>query len=134
MARRFGLGSTYEIGLKQRAGSGAGHCLQAAKLSKDPVWHGGETPNMGIGQGYLNLNPLQLCVQAARLAGSGVALKPRLIHSIGGIVQPSGGEGASSMGVDPEHLAFIRAAMTSVANDVGGTAAAKGAAKLGLGT
>ena len=133
MARRFGLGSTYEIGLKQRAGLVPDTAYKRRNFPKDPVWHGGETPNMGIGQGYLNLNPLQLCVQAARLAGSGVALKPRLIHSIGGIVQPSGGEGASSMGVDPEHLAFIRAAMTSVANDVGGTAAAKGAAKLGLG-
>ena len=86
---------------------------------------------MGIGQGYLNLNPLQLCVMASRLAGSGVALQPRLIHSIGGVVQPSGAA-APRLDVAPEHLAFVRAAMASVANDAGGTAAGQ-KMKLNLG-
>lgn len=133
MARRFGLGSTFDIGLRQRAGLVPDTAYKRRNFPKDPVWHGGETPNMGIGQGYLNLNPLQLCVQTARLAGRGVALNPRLIHSIGGQVQPLGTENAEPLGVNPDHLAFIRAAMTAVANEAGGTAAGKTTAKLGLG-
>ena len=45
---------------------------------------------MGIGQGYTHLNPLQLCVQVARLANRRKALHPRLIKSIGGVEQPAG--------------------------------------------
>jgi penicillin-binding protein 2 len=60
------------------------------ELPKDPKWHPGETPSMGIGQGYTNLNPLQLCVMASRIANGQKALHPRLIRSIGGVEQKSG--------------------------------------------
>ena len=132
MARKFGLGDTFDIGLHQRPGIVPDTAYKRRAFPHDPVWHGGETPSMGIGQGYLNLNPLQLCVMASRLAGSGTALKPRLIHSIGGVVQPSGAE-APRLDVAPEHLAFVRAAMASVANDAGGTANSNQKAKLNLG-
>ena len=132
MARKFGLGDSFDIGLHQRPGIVPDTAYKRRAFPHDPVWHGGETPSMGIGQGYLNLNPLQLCVMAARLAGSGTALKPRLIHSIGGVVQPSGAE-APRLDVAPEHLAFVRAAMASVANDAGGTANSNQKAKLNLG-
>ncbi len=84
---------------------------------------------MGIGQGYLNLNPLQLCVQAARLANGRKAIHPRLIKSIGGVEQPSGAA-AADLPFNPEHIDFVRAAMASV-TEGNGTAAA--AAQLGLG-
>ncbi len=132
MARKFGLGDTFDIGLHQRPGIVPDTDYKRRAFPHDPVWHGGETPSMGIGQGYLNLNPLQLCVMAARLAGAGVALQPRLIHSIGGVVQPSGAA-APRLDVAPEHLAFVRAAMASVANDAGGTASKNVKAHLDLG-
>jgi penicillin-binding protein 2 len=83
---------------------------------------------MGIGQGYTHLNPLQLCVQAARLANGKKALNPRLIRSVGGVQQPSGAA-VADLSVDPAHIEFVRQAMADVTTT--GTAAAYG--DLGLG-
>jgi penicillin-binding protein 2 len=129
-ARKFGLGQIFDIGIPgQKPGLVPDTAYKRRTFKKDPVWHPGETPSMGIGQGYTNLNPLQLCVMVARLANGKKALHPRLIRSIGGVPQPSGAE-AEDLPVAKEHLDFVRAAMASV-TEAGGTAAA--AAQLGLG-
>ncbi len=43
-------------------------------------WVLGETLITGIGQGYLQSTPLQLCLMMAQLANGGHEIKPRLIH------------------------------------------------------
>ena len=58
----------------------------------------------------------------SRLANGKKALKPRLIQSIGGVMQPSGAA-VPDLPVNPEHIAFVRKAMADVV-DVSGTAAA----------
>jgi penicillin-binding protein 2 len=131
-ARKFGLGELHDIGLpphEQRPGLIPDTAYKRRAFPNDPVWHPGETPSMGIGQGYVNVNALQLCVQAARLANGRKALQPRLVHSIGGIVQPSGAQ-APDLPFANEHIDFVRTAMASVVQS--GTAAAT--AKLGLGS
>jgi penicillin-binding protein 2 len=85
---------------------------------------------MGIGQGYVNVNALELCVMCSRLANGHKALQPRLVHSIGGVVQPSGAA-APDLPFAQEHIQFIQSAMAEVV--ASGTAAANGAADLGLG-
>jgi penicillin-binding protein 2 len=95
---------------------------------RDPVWHPGETPSLGIGQGYVNVNALQLAVMASRLANGARAVRPRLIHSIGGRAPADGGL-APALAFTPEHIDFVRAAMASVVES--GTAA--GSAQLDLG-
>jgi penicillin-binding protein 2 len=136
VARKFGLGETFDIGISgQHAGLVPDRAYKRRTFPKDPVWHPGETPSMGIGQGYVNLNPLQLCVQAARLANAKTMLNPRLIKSIGGVEQPAGSEGGD-LPFKPEHIEFVRAAMAAVtgaagARIAGATAAA--VADLGLG-
>jgi penicillin-binding protein 2 len=128
-ARKFGLGEIFDIGIPgQKPGLVPDTAYKRRQFPKDPVWHPGETPSMGIGQGYTHLNPLQLCVQAARLANGKKALKPRLIRSVGGVAQPSGAA-VSDLPVDPAHIEFVRQAMAAVTTT--GTAAAYG--DLGLG-
>jgi penicillin-binding protein 2 len=83
---------------------------------------------MGIGQGYTNVNALQLCVQVARIANGQKALMPRLIHSVGGKVQPSGAA-VPDLTVDRTHLTFVRQAMADVV--LSGTAAATADLNLG---
>ena len=129
-ARHFGLGQLFDIGIPgQRPGLIPDTAYKRRTFKKDPVWHPGETPSMGIGQGYVNVNALQLCVMAGRLANGKKALQPRLIHSIGGVVQPSGAA-VDDIPVSTEHLDFVRAAMASV-TEGNGTAALTG--QLGLG-
>ncbi len=130
-ARKFGLGEIFDIGIPgQKPGLVPDTAYKRRVFPKDPVWHPGETPSMGIGQGYLNLNPLQLCVMVSRLANGQKALNPRLIKSVGGVLTPPG-NAAPDLPVAREHIDFVRAAMASVANDAGGTAFA--ASQLGLG-
>jgi penicillin-binding protein 2 len=129
-ARKFGLGEIHDIGITgQKKGLVPDTAYKRRTFPHDPVWHAGETPSMGIGQGYVNVNALQLCVMTSRLANGNKALKPRLIHSIGGTVQPSGAE-APTLPFAPEHIAFVRSAMATVVQS--GTAAKT--AQLGLGS
>jgi penicillin-binding protein 2 len=135
VARKFGLGQIYDIGISgQRRGivpDTAWKKKYFAKQSPEAQrWWPGETPSMGIGQGYTDVNALQLCVMAARLANAQKALNPRLIRTIGGVEQPRG-SAVDDLPFTAEHIQFVRTAMASVANDAGGTAFA--AAQLGLG-
>ena len=128
-ARSFGLGQIFDIGIPgQKPGLVPDPAYKRRTFKRDPVWHPGETPSMGIGQGYTNVNALQLCVMVSRLANGDKALHPRLIESIGGVQQPSGAM-AEELPFAKEHIAFVREAMASVIET--GTAAAT--AQLGLG-
>jgi penicillin-binding protein 2 len=122
VARKFGLGQTFDIGIPgQKPGIVPDMAYKRRAFPHDPVWHPGETPSMGIGQGYVAVNALQLAVMVSRLANGSHAIQPRLVHSIGGVVQAQGGS-AAELPFAREHLDFVRAAMASVANDAGGTA------------
>jgi penicillin-binding protein 2 len=129
VARRFGLGEIHDIGIPgQKPGLIPDSAYKRRTFPRDPVWHAGETPSMGIGQGYVSVNALQLCVQASRLANGVTALNPRLVHTIGDVEQPSGAA-APTLPFAKEHLDFVRAAMAAVV-EVG---TASQVAKLGLG-
>ncbi|HXU99654.1 MAG TPA: penicillin-binding protein 2 [Caulobacteraceae bacterium] len=131
-ARKFGLGQVFDPGNipGQKAGIVPDIAYKRRAFPHDPVWHPGETPSMGIGQGYVSVNALQLAVMVSRLANGSRAIQPRLIHSIGDAVQPLGSE-APELPFAKAHLDFVRTAMASVANDAGGTAFK--ASQLGLG-
>jgi penicillin-binding protein 2 len=129
VARQFGLGGEFDIGIPgQKPGLVPDTAYKRRTFPKDPVWHPGETPSVGIGQGYVSVNPLQLCVQASRLANGVKAIQPRLIHSIGGVVQPSGAV-APDLPFDKANIDFVRDAMAAVVT----TGTAAGMANLGLG-
>jgi len=51
----------------------------AFKRPVDQIWFPGETVNMGIGQGYLLVTPLQLAHIAGVIAERGRSFKPRLV-------------------------------------------------------
>ena len=130
VAREFGLGQIFDIGIPgQKKGLVPDLAYKRRTFPKDPVWHPGETPSMGIGQGYTHLNPLQLCVQAARLANGRKALHPRLIKSVGGVDQPAGDD-FGDLPFAKQNIDFVREAMAAVTTGIGTAAAV---ADLGLG-
>jgi penicillin-binding protein 2 len=131
VARKFGLGEVFDIGIPgQKRGLVPDRAYKKRNFPRDPVWHPGETPSMGIGQGYTHLNPLQLCVMVSRIANGEKALHPRLIRSIGGVPQKSGAAWGD-LPVDKEHLHFVREAMGAVTGASG--VAVAGATGAGLG-
>lgn len=118
MAQRFGLGVRHDLPMS----------AVARGLAPDRAWkqraHGqdwliGDTANAAIGQGYMLASPLQLAVMTARLA-TGRDIAPRLIKSIDGVEQPSGG--GETMGLNENNLRTLRRAMYAVSNDRRGTA------------
>ncbi|MCA6233680.1 MAG: penicillin-binding protein 2 [Phenylobacterium sp.] len=128
-ARRFGLGQAFDIGIPgQKKGLIPDTAYKRRAFPRDPVWHPGETPSFGIGQGYTLVTALQQCVAAARMANGRKALVPRLIRSVGGVATPDA-SAAPDLDFDPAHLALVREAMGSVTTR--GTAARTG--QIGLG-
>jgi penicillin-binding protein 2 len=110
MMRRLGLGATYDLPFaSQRYGTVPDSEWKQRKYKRD--WSIADTINASIGQGYILTNPLQLAVMAARL-GSGRALNPTLFRKPGAP--------AESLGIDPDHFAIVRDAMSAVVNG-GGT-------------
>lgn len=55
---------------------------KAFKRPEDKVWFPGETVNMGIGQGYLLVTPLQLAHMTGILAERGRNFRPRLVKGM----------------------------------------------------
>ncbi|WP_285021982.1 penicillin-binding protein 2 [Novosphingobium sp. fls2-241-R2A-195] len=110
MAKRLGLGQEFPLPV---AGQSYGTVPSPAwKLKKyDKQWQTFDTVNATIGQGYFLVNPLQQAIQASRIA-SGRIIMPKMIHG-------HEHEKQASLGVPEEHLAYIRQAMSDVANGPG---------------
>ena len=50
------------------------------KYALETSWYLGETVINGIGQGYIQTTPLQLCLMTAQLANGGYKIKPHIIY------------------------------------------------------
>ena len=114
MARRLGLGQVYDIGITgQQAGIVPDPAWKQRRLGT--AWREGDTLNASIGQGFTLTTPLQLAVMCARMANMKKAVTPTLL--IGDDVKDF-----PDLAVNPAHLAYVREAMWSVCNEIGGTA------------
>jgi penicillin-binding protein 2 len=82
-------------------------------------WQQGETLINGIGQGYVLATPIQLCMQAARIA-SGNAVVPRLTHEIGPTLTPR--PLPAPLPFSDKAFASVRGGMNMAVNVPGGTA------------
>jgi penicillin-binding protein 2 len=54
--------------------------LEANRVSAK--WYRGDTVNMGIGQGYLQVTPLQMACVAALVGNNGISYKPHLLRAL----------------------------------------------------
>ena len=120
MAHRLGLGTELEIDLPgQRVGLIP---TREWRIAKGHYWNIGDTIVSGIGQGYIQVTPLQLATYAARVA-TGRAVQPHLTRSLGGVVQPGGQpEDWPALELPERMLHAVRDGMWAVVNEPGGTA------------
>jgi penicillin-binding protein 2 len=120
MANRFGLGIDLDIDLPtQRAGLIP---TREWRIAQGHPWNLGDTIVSGIGQGYIQVTPLQLAVYVARVA-TGRAVQPHLTRKLAGEAQP----GADALDWPLMHIADnslgrVRDGMWAVVNEPGGTA------------
>ncbi|MFL5288907.1 MAG: penicillin-binding protein 2 [Rhodopila sp.] len=120
MANRLGMGVELELDLPgQRVGLIP---TREWRASKGHGWNIGDTIVSGIGQGYIQVTPLQLATYASRLA-SGRMVQPHLTRKLSGILQPGAEtEDWPILALPEKLLHHVREGMWAVVNEGGGTA------------
>ncbi len=120
MSHRLGLGTALDIELP---GVRSGLIpTRQWRMSKGKIWNIGDTIVSGIGQGYIQVSPLQLATYCARIS-TGRAVQPHLVRSVDGVIQ-HGAEAADwpTLGLPETYLKAVREGMWAVVNEQGGTA------------
>ncbi len=117
MARRFGLGETTGIELTGER-TGLVPTVAWKRAVYGVPWYGGDTINVGIGQGDVLTTPLQLALMTARIANGEFRVTPRLVRHPADKEVPD----FAALDVDSAHLQIVRQGMVEVVNSTGGTA------------
>lgn len=81
----YGFGATTGIdidGEKKATLPSTAWRKQAFKTRDMQTWYPGDTINVGIGQGYLTVTPIQLAHATAAIAMHGQRFQPRLVHTV----------------------------------------------------
>jgi penicillin-binding protein 2 len=125
MAMAFGLGSeTGIMGVDEEAGLVPNPGWKHETEGTD--WTGGDALNQAIGQGSLEVTPLQVADFVAAVGNGGTLYRPQILLSIkppiGDLVFSFQPEVRNRLPVSAENLEAIQRAMTGVVNNVKGTA------------
>jgi len=80
IAKRYGLGENIlkDVYFEEKKGVVPDTFWKKNAIGKN--WYLGETVINGIGQGYIQTTPLQLCLMTAQIANGGYKIKPHIIH------------------------------------------------------
>lgn len=124
MARGFGYGQLTGInGLDEAPGVIPDEQWKQENVGED--WFSGDSVNMGIGQGFVLVTPLQIANAYSAIADTGVLRKPLLVKSIaepgGAAAQEFTAEEIAPLPVSAATLAEIRSGLTLVTQNPGGT-------------
>ncbi len=79
IAKRYGLGSNILKDIYFNEKKGVVPNTQWKKNAIGKSWYLGETVINGIGQGYIQTTPLQLCLMTAQIANGGFKIKPHIL-------------------------------------------------------
>ncbi|HVZ07175.1 penicillin-binding protein 2 [Rhodopila sp.] len=120
MSHRLGMGVELDLDLPgQRQGLVP---TKEWRAKKGHRWAIGDTIVSGIGQGYIQVTPLQLCTYVSRVA-TGRAVQPHLTRTLAGALQPASHPDSYPMlGLTDKMLHTVRQGMWAVVNEPGGTA------------
>ncbi len=80
IAKRYGLGENILKDIYFDEKKGVVPNTQWKKNALGKAWYLGETIINGIGQGYIQTTPLQLCLMTAQIANGGYKIKPHIIY------------------------------------------------------
>lgn len=130
IAREFGLGKpTGIVGLLEGTNEEVGGIVPDAKWKQENIgeeWSAGDHVNMAIGQGYLQVTPLQMAVIYAAIGNGGTLYRPQLVLKIAAPgEEPSYEFKPEVIGAIPltaEQLDVIREGLRGVVTDRNGTA------------
>ncbi len=126
-ARLFGLGEPTGVELPAESG-GLVPTSDWKRLTIGESWSTGDTYNLSIGQGYLEVTPLQMLNAVNVIANEGTLYRPQIVHHIsqaeGGASRPFEPDIVHTVPVSREHLSLVREGMEGAV--VYGTAVRRG--------
>lgn len=125
-AKRFGFGRITGVDLPYEV-EGLVPTPEWKRRTKGVDWYPGETINVSIGQGSLEVTPLQMVRFMAAVANGGWLVHPHLIRGVrdtGGRLRILSIPEPQKVGVDEEILKLVRAGIYGAVNVPGGTALA----------
>ncbi|MBI4025515.1 MAG: penicillin-binding protein 2 [Verrucomicrobia bacterium] len=118
MAADFGLGQKTGIPLDHESAGLVGTETWKRATYPRERWNPGDSVNMVIGQGFINVTPLQMAVAIAAVANGGAVYKPRLVLRIETPekepVMEFQPEIHNRIHATPEHIQFLREALLNV--------------------
>ena len=121
-AKQFGLGQKV-LGafFEERSGVVPNTKWKLKNIGKG--WYLGETLITGIGQGYFQSTPIQLCLMTAQLANGGYKIKPKIIYNEQDFqtTTEDGGEKFKQLYRNQENVKFILDAQFGATNEPMGT-------------
>ncbi|MBC8076920.1 MAG: peptidoglycan glycosyltransferase, partial [Chloroflexales bacterium] len=110
----FGFGMPTGVPLAGEAGGRVPNQSWKLKEKREP-WTTGDTYNMAIGQGNLEVTPLQLVTAAAAVANGGTLYQPQLVRAVvdssGATLEDVQPVVAPRLPIDPAYLAVVREGM-----------------------
>ncbi|HEY9896222.1 MAG TPA: penicillin-binding transpeptidase domain-containing protein, partial [Candidatus Sericytochromatia bacterium] len=108
-AKRLGIGTTDTMGLDGGSQGLVPTPAEKETLYKEP-WYGGDTVSMSIGQGLVQVTPLEMAVMTAAIVNDGKRVKPHLLkaQTADPQLQPE------ATGLDPGTIAIIKAGLIDV--------------------
>src|SRR3989344_4425206 len=125
----------YFFFFRRRGGGGHQRCWGKKKKTKkeDPIWRLGDTYNLSIGQGNVQVTPLQMAVVAAAIANGGKVLEPHVLKYIkkdSEVVFETTPRVKKTISIKPENLKVVHEGMVLTTSE--GTAKALGTLKFSV--
>ena len=122
LASHFGLGKPTGIDVLNER-SGFLPTKEWKKKNRKEGWYPGDTVQLGIGQGFLLVTPLQMVSVVATIANGGNVYRPRIVKQIedgsGKIIQKMAPVVNERVEIPPDILAVVRKGMWGVVNGYG---------------
>ncbi|MDA0738840.1 MAG: penicillin-binding protein 2 [Nitrospirae bacterium] len=119
-AKLFGLGKKTGIDLPSEQ-SGIVPSAEWKQKARGEPWYPGETISVSIGQGFVNVTPLQMAQVIATISNNGVAHQPRLIrgvrHRNTGQIETWPIPQATPLGLNPTFVEGIQRSLASVVSE-----------------
>ncbi len=116
-AKKFGLGKRVFGGLFDNEKNGLVPSTEWKKNALGKNWVLGETIITGIGQGFIQTTPIQLCLMTAQIANGGYKIYPRIVTS----EQEQPIDKFTPLYKKSKNIKIIQNAMFSSTNEVRGT-------------
>lgn len=120
IARQFGIGDATGIDLPRESRYKDGHVgtmpdTEWKRRRYHERWFPGETPSCGIGQGYVQVSPLQLAMAIGGVSVNGQIRRPYLVNEMlnpdGMVVRTTKPKLVRQVDATPEQFAMVRTAM-----------------------